>query len=86
MTTYNQEVKTGVFYVLDPKFDVVSHRQEVGRLFFFDIGFLRIHGGEIIGVYGGEVWGDWGRRVTGTYTGVFSVVERGEFFVTSLLP
>ena len=60
VTTYNQEVKTGVFYVLDSKFDVVSDRQETRRLFVLNIGFLWIYSREIIGVYGGEVWGDWG--------------------------
>ena len=60
VTTYNQEVKTGVFYVLDSKFDVVSDGQETRRLFVLNIGFLWIYSRETIGLYGGEVWGDWG--------------------------
>ncbi len=43
MTTTNQEVKTGVFYVLDSKFDVVFDGQETRRLFVLNIGFLWVY-------------------------------------------
>ena len=78
MTTTNQEVKTGVFYVLDSKFDVVFDGQETRRLFVLNIGFLWVYSGEISGVYGGKVWGNRGGRLTGTRTGIFPVVENGK--------
>ena len=54
MTTTNQEVKTGVFYVLDSKFGVVFDRQETGRLFVLNIGFLWICNREILDLLGVE--------------------------------
>ena len=77
MTTINQEVKTGVFYVFDSKFDVVFDRWETIRLFVLNIGFLRIYSREVSNLFGVET-DEVGDYILCMNTSKCETIEAGE--------